>query len=84
MPSTRIHVSMPKGLSEQAEKLARQMKISRSRLFAHALEEHLQRRRNLELLEQINAAYADEPHSEEEPWLRLAEREHRRLVEGEW
>jgi metal-responsive CopG/Arc/MetJ family transcriptional regulator len=84
MPSSRTHISIPKGLFEQAEKLARQMKISRSRLFAHALEEYLQRRRNRELLEQINAAYSEEPDPKEEPWRRLAASEHRRLVEGEW
>jgi metal-responsive CopG/Arc/MetJ family transcriptional regulator len=84
VPSTRTHVLIPNGLFEQAEKLARQTKISRSRLFVIALEECIQRRRNRELLEQINAAYADEPDPEEEAWRRKAKREHPRLVEGEW
>ncbi len=82
--SIRTHVLIPNGLFEQAEKLARKMKVSRSRLFVIALEEYIQRRRNRELLEQINAAYADEPDAEEEAWRRKARSEHRRLVKGEW
>jgi metal-responsive CopG/Arc/MetJ family transcriptional regulator len=84
MRSIRTHILIPNDLFEQADKLAREMKISRSRLFAIAMEEYIQRRRNRELLEQINAAYSDEADAEEEALRRFIKREHRRLVEGEW
>jgi len=84
MNTVKTAISIQKPLFERAEKLARKMKVSRSRLFVIALEEYIQRRRNRELLDQINAAYADEPDPLEEPLRRGIEREHRRLVEGEW
>jgi metal-responsive CopG/Arc/MetJ family transcriptional regulator len=84
MPTVKTAISIQKPLFERAEKLARKMKVSRSRLFVLALEEYIQRRRNRELLEQINAVYADEPDPLDESLRRGIEREHRRLVEGEW
>ena len=68
----------------EAEGLARRMKVSRSRLFAVAMAEFLERRRNREILDAINAAHArgPEPH---ETKLRTAMRaQHRRLLQGEW
>ncbi len=41
------------------------MKVSRSRLFALALEDFIQRRNNQLLLEEINRAHMDEPDLEE-------------------
>ncbi|MGO9120035.1 MAG: hypothetical protein ACLQPD_20775 [Desulfomonilaceae bacterium] len=84
MRTVKTAISIQRPLFERAEKLARQMKVSRSRLFVIALEEYIQRRQNRELLQQINAAYEDEPDAEEKALRRGVEQEHRRLVEGEW
>jgi metal-responsive CopG/Arc/MetJ family transcriptional regulator len=84
MENVKTAISIRKALFDQAEDLARKLKVSRSRLFALALEDYLRRQQNQELLAQINAAYADEPEAAERALRRKVRRTHRRLVEGEW
>ena len=84
METVKTAISIQKPLFERAEELARKLKVSRSRLFALALEEYIRRQENQEMLERINAAYGDGPDPEEEAWLRFALDSQRRLVEDEW
>ena len=84
MENVKTAVSIQKPLFEQAEDLARKMKVSRSRLFVLALEDYIRRQQNQELLAQINAAYAEEPDPAEQSFRRKSKRSHRRIVEGEW
>ena len=84
MQNIKTAISIHKSLFEQAEKIARKMKVSRSRLFALALEDYIHREQNRELLTKINAAYADEPDANEQTLRRKARRTHRRIVRGEW
>ena len=84
MQSIKTAISIQKSLFEQAENLARKMKVSRSRLFVLALEEYIHRQQNRELLTKINAAYAGEPDPGEKTLRRKARRTHRRIVESEW
>ncbi len=84
MPHIKTAVSLQEDLFEQVETLASEMKISRSRLFALALEEFLRRHQNQQLLEQINAAYDEAPDPSEQALRRRMRRQHRQIVEGEW
>jgi metal-responsive CopG/Arc/MetJ family transcriptional regulator len=84
MENIKTAISIKKPLFEQAEDLARKMKVSRSRLFVLALEDYIRRQENRELLAQINEAYTDEPEAAEQTLRRKAKRLHRRIVEGEW
>jgi len=84
MENVKTAVSIKKSLFEQAESLARKMRVPRSRLFAIALEDYIRRQENRKLLTQINAAFAGESDPEEEDLRRRHRRRHRRLVEGEW
>lgn len=84
MESIKTAISIDKSLFAQANALARKMKITRSRLFVLALEDFIQEQQNRELLEKINAVYADEPDATEKILRRKARRSHRRLVEGQW
>jgi metal-responsive CopG/Arc/MetJ family transcriptional regulator len=84
MQNVKTAISIQKPLFEQAERLARRMQVSRSRLFVLALEDYLHRQQNRELPAQINAACADEPDPAEQTLRRKARRTHRRIVEGEW
>lgn len=84
MANVKTAISLEDSLFKRAEALAKKLGISRSRLFALALEEFLQRRQNQQLLEQINAAYDDAPDPEEQILLQAAQRSHRRVVEGDW
>jgi metal-responsive CopG/Arc/MetJ family transcriptional regulator len=84
MQNIKTAISIKKPLFEQTERLARKMKISRSRLVGLALEEYLRRHENHELLAQLNAAYVIEPDESEKEYRRRVRRSHRRMVEGTW
>lgn len=84
MKTVKTAIWIQKPLLEQAKDLAGKLKISCSRLFSLALEEFIRRQQNRELLEQINAAYADEPDTAEQELLRRRQRSQRRMVESEW
>ena len=84
MRAIKTAISIEKNLFDQAEALARTMKVSRSKLFVIALQEFFEHQKNKELLAQINAAYSDEPDATEEALRRKSRSQHRRIVEGEW
>jgi metal-responsive CopG/Arc/MetJ family transcriptional regulator len=85
MSNVKTAISLESELFQQAEEIAREMQIPRSRLFALALEEFIRRYQNRQLLEQINAAYADEaPDAEEQAIQRSMRQRMRQALEGEW
>lgn len=84
MANVKTAISIQQSLFEQVEALAREMHISRSRLFALAVEDFMHRHESQRLLERINAAYADTPAPDEQALLRRMRRQHRQMVEGEW
>jgi len=84
MQNVKTAISIQRSLFEQAEEVARKMKVSRSRLFALALEDYIQRAQNRELLAKINTAYADEPDPTEQTLRHKARDTHRRIVRDEW
>jgi metal-responsive CopG/Arc/MetJ family transcriptional regulator len=84
MKAIKTAISIEKDLFEQAEKMARTLKVSRSKLFVIALQDFIEHQKNKDLLAQINAAYADEPDTTELILRRKSRRQHRRMVEGEW
>ena len=84
MKSIKTAISIEKDLFEQAEKMARSMKVSRSKIFVIALQEFIEHQKNKELLARINAAYTDEPDAAEQILRRKSRRQHKRMVEGEW
>ena len=85
MLAIKTAISIEKAIFDQAEKVAQAMNVSRSKLFVLALQEFLERQRNKELLEQINAAYSDLPDAAEQTLRSSQRRQHRRIMEsGEW
>jgi metal-responsive CopG/Arc/MetJ family transcriptional regulator len=85
MTNVKTAISLPESLFERVEKLAREMKVSRSRLFVLALETFIQDYQNRRLFEQINEAYRDAPQTDaEQARLKQIRRQHRRVAEGEW
>jgi len=61
-------ISIPDPIFEAAEDLAKRMGISRSELYAKAVEGFVQARRGEEITAALNRIYADEP-SELDPVL---------------
>jgi metal-responsive CopG/Arc/MetJ family transcriptional regulator len=84
MANIKTAISLQKSLFEQVETLAREMKVSRSRLFVLALEDYLRRYQNLQLFKKINQAYHDAPDATEQERLRKIRSQHRNVVEGTW
>jgi metal-responsive CopG/Arc/MetJ family transcriptional regulator len=84
MQAIKTAISIEKNLFDQADKIARTMKVSRSKLFVMALQDFIEHQKNKEMLAQINAAYADEPDAAEQTLRRKSRGQHRRIVEGEW
>jgi metal-responsive CopG/Arc/MetJ family transcriptional regulator len=84
MQAMKTAISIEKNLFDQADNLARTMKVSRSKLFVIALQEFIEHQKNKDMLAKINAAYADEPDTTEQTLRRKSRQQHRRIVGGEW
>ena len=84
MSNIKTAISLQKSLFEQVDLMAREMKVSRSRLFVMALEDYIRRYQNQILLEKINQAYQDAPDKVEKTRLRGIKKQQRKVVEGEW
>lgn len=83
MATVKTAISLQEYLFEQAEALAAEMKISRSRLIAIALEEFIRRHQNRLLLEKINAAYEDVSDTEASKSISSIAGHHRSIIEDE-
>jgi metal-responsive CopG/Arc/MetJ family transcriptional regulator len=76
-------VSLDDNLLREADETARQLGLSRSRLFAVALSEYLQRKRQEQMLRQLNEVYAQGPTPIEKRLIRQMKAKVRRIVERE-
>ncbi|MCL2929302.1 MAG: hypothetical protein O4861_00980 [Trichodesmium sp. St16_bin4-tuft] len=83
MATVKTAISLQEYLFEQAEAIAAEMKISRSRLIAIALEEYIRRHQNRILLEKINAAYGDISDTETLASRSTILENHRSIIEDE-
>ena len=81
--TVKTAISIREDLFAEAEQLAKELGVSRSQVFAMALEDFIVRRRNRQLLEALNRAYADEPTDEEQALLRAVRRVQREVAD-EW
>ncbi len=84
MANIKTAISLQKALFDQIDALAREMKVSRSRVFVLALEDYVRKYQNQQLLERINKAFPNELSKSEQEPLHKMRRQHRKLVEGEW
>jgi metal-responsive CopG/Arc/MetJ family transcriptional regulator len=84
MPNVKTAISLQESLFKEAEALARELEISRSQLFAMALENFIKQHENRQLLKQINVAYSEAPNPDEQAYQTRMKDYHRQSVEGEW
>jgi hypothetical protein len=77
-------ISIDDGLLQQADDTARLMGLSRSRLFAVAVREFLQRQRQEQMLLRLNEIYTDQPEPSEKRLLRGMKAKMRRMVKERW
>lgn len=77
-------ISIEESLYRQVQKLAEEMSVSRSHVFAEAVRSYLRQRQNRMLLEELNAAYSEPPSATEKKVRQAWRRQHRRKVAGGW
>jgi metal-responsive CopG/Arc/MetJ family transcriptional regulator len=82
MATVKTAISIDKPLFEQADAVARELNIPRSRVFVIALQEYLRRRQHRRLLDQINAVYGDGLDDEERDLLRHLAPHQRQIMES--
>ena len=82
MPNVKTAISIEKPIFDQMDNLAKNLNVSRSRLFTIAAKEFIQRHNNIELLKLINEAYEDS--SETEPIVAMMRSNHFRMVKDQW
>lgn len=84
MANIKTAISIDKPLFEQVDDLAHELNISRSRIFALAAIEFIQRHENQKLLEAINTAYNDFPDAKEKSLKSRMRSEHLKMVKDQW
>jgi metal-responsive CopG/Arc/MetJ family transcriptional regulator len=77
-------ISIDDGLLREADKTARLMGLSRSRLFAVAVGDFLQRQRRERMLRQLNKVYAAGMEPADAPLLKGIRDKVRRAVKERW
>jgi metal-responsive CopG/Arc/MetJ family transcriptional regulator len=83
MPNIKTAISIEKQIFDQVNDLAKNLNISRSRLFAIAAQEYIQRHTNIELLQAINEAYDDLPDDDTKIVDKMRPR-HLKMVKDQW
>jgi metal-responsive CopG/Arc/MetJ family transcriptional regulator len=56
----KVAISLPDPIFSAAEVFARRLRVSRSQLYAQAIEEYLDKRHDASITERLNAVYAQE------------------------
>jgi hypothetical protein len=83
MPNIKTAISIEKPIFDQVNNLAKDLNISRSRLFVIAAQEFIQRHTNMELLQAINDAHDDLPDFDTKIVDRMRPR-HLKMVKDQW
>ena len=84
MTTKKTAISIDEELFSKADSLARDLGVSRSRLYARALESFIGQREDAELLAEINEAYSSAETPAERKKRALTKSYRRKLAEGEW
>ena len=83
MASVKTAISIEESLFKEANELATEMNTSRSKLFAMAIFDFIQRQKNQKLFEKINAAYDDTPDASERKQQQAMKAKHRQILKEE-
>lgn len=84
MANIKTAISIDKPLFEKVDNLAHELNTTRSRIFALAATEFIQRHKNRKLLEALNAVYDEIPDVKEEPLKAMMRSRHLKMVKDQW
>ena len=77
-------ISVDDQLLTEADRTARKLGLSRSRLFSLALEAYLRHRDQEEIMEKLNRAYATKPDPAHAPTLKRMKAKFRQTIKDRW
>lgn len=85
MSNVKTAISLDAKLFQKANHIAETLQVSRSRLFAIAIEKLIREYEAEEVTEALNAVYTDyTPTAEDEKTFQLMRKHQRKLVEETW
>ncbi len=84
MGYVKTAISIDQELFDQADELAKMLKIPRSQLFSNAIQEYLLRKESQRLLDDMNRAYDKPPTASERAHLSRMKAKLRRRVIDQW
>jgi len=84
MSTVKTAISIDSTLFHEVEELANQTHLSRSQLFAQAIENLIRRKDNLILFQRLNELYGKGLESDDAEQLQRTKKAHARLVKGTW
>lgn len=84
MTIVKTAISIQKNLFQKADEIAKELKISRSRLFVLAVEEFIRRYQNKLLLEEINRSNPELDEAEIEQMRRTQRKAIKSMAGNEW
>ena len=85
MPGVKTAVSIEKSLFEKAERLARDMNVSRSKLFSLAIKEYIKKQESHYLLAELNSVYGKEQDQGEQKLVQSHREKHKNIIgQEEW
>jgi metal-responsive CopG/Arc/MetJ family transcriptional regulator len=77
-------ISLDDEILKSADDAAKQMGVSRSRIFSMAMQEFLRRRRHLSVVEQLNEVYRDAQPATDSRVLAGVKRKVRNTLKDRW
>jgi metal-responsive CopG/Arc/MetJ family transcriptional regulator len=84
MHTMKTAISVDDDLITEADRTAREMGVSRSRLFSLALESYLRNREHERILEQLNRVYAGESGAVDKRLAARIKGKFRRAIQENW
>jgi len=79
--SVKTAISLQKTLFQQINELAKELGVSRSRLFVMAIEDFIRQYENKKMLSKINRAYSDHSDRSEEKNAQVMRSKQKQLLE---
>ena len=74
MPTTKTAISLPSDLFKKMDQLSKRLRVSRSRLYALALQEFIERRHAEEITQRLNEVYSQSESDEDRDFRHAANR----------
>lgn len=84
MHTMKTAISVDDDLITEADRTAREMGVSRSRLFSLAIESYLRNREHERILEQLNRVYAGEAGAADKRLAARIKGKFRRAIQENW